>query len=109
MATQQNMVNDVSSLIKVSNKVLNALVEKVNLCIGSAIHDALVNHQESTQVNIGIGLLSIDLKDMQVKFIPSKDLKATVKRSIEERVDPLEFELEQALIAKLTTICDEEI
>lgn len=109
MATQQNAVNDVSSLIKVPNKVLNILVEKLNLCIGSAIHDAMLEGLDSTQINVGIGLLCIDLKDMQVKLIPSKDLKTAVKRGISDKIDPLELELEQALIAKLTNICNEEV
>lgn len=109
MATQQNVINDLGSLTKVPNKVLNAVFEKLALCIGSAIHDAKLAKEDITQLNIGIGTLSVNLTDMQCKFIPGKELKTAIKRSLADDVDPLEFELEQALIAKLITITDEEI
>ena len=109
MATQQNVINDLGTVTKVPNKILNALVEKLNLCIGSAIHDAILTKDDVTQINIGIGILSVNLADMQCKFIPSKNLKAAIKRGVTDKIDPLEFELEQALIAKLCNICDEEI
>ena len=109
METQQNVINDLGTVTKVPNKILNALVEKLNLCIGSAIHDAILTKDDVTQINIGIGILSVNLADMQCKFIPSKNLKAAIKRGVTDKIDPLEFELEQALIAKLCNICDEEI
>lgn len=109
MASQQNVINDLGTVTRVSNKILNPLFEKLNLCIGSAIHDALMANEETTQLNIGIGTLSIELKTMQCKFIPSKELKTAIKRSIENKIDPLEFELEQTLKAKLIKIIEEEM
>lgn len=109
MATQQNAINDLGTLTKVPNKILNTLVDKLNLCIGSAVHDALLTKEETLQINIGIGILSIRLADMQSKFIPSKDLKAAIKRGVVEEIDPLEIVIEQALIAKLINICDTEM
>lgn len=105
----QKIVNDLGASIKIPWKTLNILVKKLNLCIGSAIHDAILNKDDIVILNIGIGTLSIRLADMQCKFIPSKDLKATIKQTIDQEVDPLELELEQALIAKLITVCNEEI
>jgi len=109
MAANPNVINDLGTVTKIPNKILDALVKKLDLCIGSAIHDAIIAKEEVAVLNIGIGSLSINLADMQCKFIPSKDLKAAIKSSIEDRVDPLELELEQALIAKLISICSEEI
>lgn len=109
MATNPNVINDLGTVTKLPNKVLDTLVSKLDLCIGSAIHDAILNKEDIAILNIGIGSLSVSLTDMQCKFIPSKDLKAAIKRSIEDGVDPVEFELEQALIAKLTSICEEEL
>lgn len=110
MAEQkQNLISNLGTLTHVQTKIYNTLVEKMNLCIGSAIHDAKIAKQDSVQLDIGIGILSVNLIDMNVKFIPSKNLKAAIKRSLEENIDPLEFELEQALIAKLCKICDEEL
>lgn len=107
--TKQNMIQNLSSLTGVPIKAVSALAGKMNLCIGSAIHDAVMSKSEIAQLDIGIGVLSVNLVDMNVKFIPSKDLKTTIKRGLEDGIDPLEFELEQALIAKLCKVCDEEL
>lgn len=109
MATQPNIISDISTLTRVPNKVLTELSYKATLCIGSIISEARDAGEQVVIINIGLGTLSIDLIDMQCKFIPSKELKATIKASLQSKQDPLELELEQALIDKLLTICDEVI
>lgn len=107
MAAQSNIISDLSSLTKIPNKILTELVTKENLCIGSAINDALLNHEEVAVLNIGIGILSVELSSKQCKFIPSKELKSIIKRSIDEKIDPIELALDQAIVDKLLHICDE--
>ena len=107
--SKQNIVKDLGILTKLPNKVLDELIEKINLCIGSEIHDALENDEQDITLNIGIGILSIDLASMQCKFIPSKDLKATIKKCLATKPDPLELALSQELSEKLLAICDEAI
>lgn len=107
MANKSNISVDLCTLLKIPNKILDELTEKVNLCIGSAIHDGLTDKEEVILINIGIGTLSISLVDMQCKFTPSKDLKATIKTCINTKVDPLMLELEQTLAEKLIAICEE--
>jgi len=107
--TQPNITNDVGTLLKLPNKVIAELVHKANLCIGSTIHDAKMSGEQVVIINIGIGSLSIDLIDMQCKFIPSKDLKIAIKDSLNSKVDPLELELEQALADKLVSMCEEAL
>lgn len=102
MANQANIISDLSVLTKVPNKTLLELVHKLNLCIGSIIADAKTRGEQAVIINIGLGTLSIDLIDMQCKFIPSKDLKNVIKTSISDGVDPLELALEQAMTDKLT-------
>ena len=109
MATQPNIISDISTLTRVPNKALTELSHKANLCIGNIISDARDAGEQAVIINIGIGTLSIDLIDMQCKFIPSKELKTTIKASLQSKQDPLELELEQALIDKLLTICDEVV
>lgn len=109
MANQTNTLNDLSTLLKIPNKTLETLASKICLCIGSSIHDALQNNEQVIVLNIGIGTLSINLVDMQSKFIPSKELKSVIKRSVNERIDLLELELEKTLTDKLISICDEVI
>lgn len=109
MKMQTNVVNDLSSLTRVPAKILNTLVEKTNMCIGSAIHDGLQEKEEAIVINIGIGNLSVNLVTMDCKFVPSKELKATIKTSLTSKIDPVEFEIEDALVHKLLTIYEEEL
>lgn len=107
MTTQTNIITDMSAVTKVPNKILLELVDKEVLCIGSAIHDAIITKEPVALLNIGIGTLSIELSTMQCKFVPSKDLKNTIKDCIEKKVDPVEYQLEQAVIDKLLKLCEE--
>jgi hypothetical protein len=107
MATQPNIISDISTLTRVPNKVLTELAHKTNLCIGNIISEAKEAGEQTVIINIGIGTLSVDLIDMQCKFVPSKELRATIKNSLQSKKDLLELELERALIDKLLTICEE--
>lgn len=107
MNTRPNIVNDISTLLKIPTKISTELTDKACLCIGSAISDAKRSGATQITVEIGIGALSIDLVDMQCKFIPGKNLKAAIKTALSSEVNPLEVTLEQALVDKLLTICDE--
>ena len=107
MASQPNIITDLSTLTKVPNKTLTELVHKINLCIGSIISEAKTKGEQAVIINIGIGTLSIDLIDMQCKFIPSRELKATIKTCISGTEDPLDLALEQALTEKLSHFLDE--
>lgn len=111
MANQNtNIINDLGTYTRLPAKVFEVLISKFNLCVGSAISDALRNKEEAVILNIGIGNLSINLIDMQCKFVPSKDLKATIKTCINNPTkNLLEEELEESLIQKLLGLCKEEI
>lgn len=103
----QNIINELGTLLKVSNRVLEEVASKECLCIGSLIHDSLLAGDETLAINVGIGTLSIDLINMQSKFVPSKELRTVIKKSLSERIDPLACELEKTLAAKLTKVCEE--
>lgn len=109
MATQPNLISDISTLTRVPNKVLTELSYKATLCIGNIISEAKSANEQTVIINIGIGTLSIDLIDMQCKFVPSKDLRAAIKSSLVSKKDPLELVLEQTLADKLISICEEVI
>lgn len=109
MGGQPNLVTDVGTLLKLPNKVTTELVHKANLCIGSIINDAKLAGEQTIIINIGIGTLSIDLVDMQCKFVPSKDLKTAIKNSLNSNIDPLELALEQTLVDRLLAVFEEAI
>lgn len=107
MTAQTNIIMDVSTLLRLPTKVTNELVSKACLCISSAICEAKAKGETQVAVNIGIGYLSINLVDMQCKFVPGKELKASIKKALDSQIDPLEIVLEQALADKLIAMCDE--
>ena len=109
MATPVVIPNDVGTLLKIPSKVTNELTEKACLCISSAICEAKRRGDTQCIVYIGIGALSINLVDMQCKFVPGKNLKNAIKVALANQNDPLEIVLEQAFADKLLAICDEVI
>jgi hypothetical protein len=109
MTTQTNLMSDVGTLLKIPTKVTTELTDKACLCIGSAISEAKRNGENQMALNIGIGILSINLLDMQCKFVPGKNLKTAIKSALTSPIDPLELELEQQFAEKLLAICDEVI
>jgi len=109
MATQISIVNDVGTLLRVPTKVTTELVDKACLCIGSAISEAKRMGEAHTTINIGIGTLSINLIDMECKFVPGKNLKTAIKQALTTQADPLELALSEAFTDKLLSICEEVI
>lgn len=109
MTTQINIVNDVGTLLKIPTKVSTELTDKACLCISSAISDAKRRGESQITVGIGIGALSVNLLDMQCKFVPSKNLKTAIKSALNSPIDPLELALEQTFADKLLAICEEVI
>lgn len=109
MASQTNIISDVGTLLKIPTKITTELTDKACLCIGSAISEAKRKNEDHIVVNIGVGTLSINLVDMQCKFVPGKNLKTAIKSALTNPVDPLELALEQAFADKLLAICEEVI
>lgn len=109
MAAQINITSDVGTLLKVPTKVTTELTDKACLCIGSAISEAKRRGDSQVVVGIGIGALSVNLVDMQCKFVPGKNLKTAIKSALTSQSDPLEIVLEQAFADKLLAICEEVI
>lgn len=109
MSTQTNIMSDVGTLLKIPTKVTTELTDKACLCISSAISEAKRRGDEILTVNIGIGLLSVNLVDMQCKFVPGKNLKTAIKNALTSTTDPLETVLADTFAEKLLAICDEVI
>lgn len=107
MEMQTNIVSDVGTLLRIPTKVTTELTDKACLCIGSIISEAKQRGDTCITVNIGIGSLSINLVDMQSKFVPGKNLKTAIKSALASTKDPLELKLEQVFIDKLLSVCEE--
>lgn len=107
METQNNVLVDVGTILKLPTKVMNVLVDKVNLCIGSTIYETKTAGEDVVIINIGIGTLSVNLVDMSCKFVPSKNLKTAIKRGLDSKIDPIELVLDSAVQDKLLAVCSE--
>jgi hypothetical protein len=107
VTNQINITNDVCTLLRVPTKVSKELVDKACLCIGSTICDAKRRGETQITVGIGIGTLSINLLDMQCKFVPGKNLKTAIKNALSAQTDPLEIALERSFADKLLAVCEE--
>jgi hypothetical protein len=107
MTTQPNIISDVGTLLKIPAKVTAELTDKACMCIGSAISDAKNNDETLVILDIGIGTLSVNLIDMQCKFVPGKNLKTAIKSALTSQKDPVELALEQAFVDRLLAICEE--
>ena len=105
--TQANIMSDVGTLLKIPTKITTELTDKACLCIGAAINAAKCAGETQVVLNIGIGTLSVNLIDMQCKFVPGKNLKTAIKSALTSQGDPVELALERAFIDKLLSICDE--
>lgn len=107
MASHINIVTDVGTLLKIPTKITNDLTDKACLCISSAISEAKRKGDTQVTIGIGIGSLSINLIDMQCKFLPGKNLKTAIKNSLASDEDLLEIALEKTFADKLLEICAE--
>lgn len=103
------IVTSISTLTGINQRILNKLISKVNLCIGSMIYDTKNSGEKILEIDIGIGKLCIETVTLQCKFIPSKDLKEVIKDSLNSPVDKLELKLEDELVQRLAALCDEAI
>lgn len=109
MAAQNSIMNDVGTLLRLPTKVTSELSDKACLCIASAINEAKRQGEDQVTLNIGIGGLSVNLLDMQCKFIPNKALKTAIKEALTNQSNPLEVALETAFAEKLIAACEEVI
>ena len=105
--SQPNVISDVGTLLKIPAKITTELTDKACLCIGGAISEAKRCGETQIVLNIGIGTLSVNLVDMQCKFVPSKNLKTAIKSALATETNPVELAVEQAFINKLMSICEE--
>ena len=99
-----DIIKDTSVLTTIPDKVLRKLITKEIYCINDAVEETRLSEGKITDLNIGLGILSIGVLDDKVfyKFVPSKELEDSVKASILNERNLLEDALEAALVDKLT-------
>lgn len=106
-----NLIDDISKLTTIPDKVLLKLVDKSYFCISSAIEEALLEHKDIVEIDLGIGTLYLEVKSESVryKFLPNKELDKTVKDTVINRKNSLQDVLEMTLVDRITNTYKELI
>ena len=100
----RDLIVDLSTLTTIGKYNLDELVLKSIAVIGHDIEESLREHRNVISIDIGIGELHITNVDDNVlyKFIPSKKLEETVRKTYIDRKSPLALEVDEALGKRIT-------
>lgn len=97
-------MNDLlSKITTIPKNSLDRLDEKRCYIICDELHTAIQNCHDRVMVNIGIGKLVISYNEDEVsyKFIPSTPLEDAIKSVVLDNHNPIEKELEEAVVKRL--------
>lgn len=99
-----DIINDVSVLTTIPKKSLDKLTEKESYCICSAVEESVLNADQITEMDIGIGTLCIEHvgDTLQYRFIPSKSLEGSVKETFLSKKCVLSDKLDSSLVKRIT-------
>lgn len=97
-------ITDLSKITTIPNKTLEKLFTKMIYCISDAVYESWEQGNDTLDLNIGIGTLSLKMTEDEVKykFIPSEELSDAVKNTILNEQNLLEDKLEQSFVDKVT-------
>lgn len=101
MTADVNILSDLSTLTTVPTKALTELVRYECLCIGNAVKQATLQEKNKLVLNIGLGALCINITTMECKFLPSSELKNTIKTCLAGKQDLLMKAVEDSISEKL--------
>lgn len=90
------LIDDIAVLTNISTYALEGLIEKSRCCICHSVYEDLLNRENPTEIDIGIGTLYIKCEDSDIKykFIPSKKLEEEVAFTIRNKLSPLTMEVD---------------
>lgn len=99
----RSAIEDVSALTTIPVTGLNKLVEKTNWCICDCIEETQLSGEKLTEIDIGIGVLSVyaDEAGIQYRFVPSKKLENAVRTTITTKKSPLVQQVEATLVQRI--------
>lgn len=101
-----NLKKDLSTLTTVEEKVFAKLLQKVEWCINDAVESALLNNEDTINIDTGLGTLIIKFDDSNIKykFIPTKQFEKSLLNTIVNERNDLKLNLESSLVSKLQNV-----
>ena len=87
----RKLTDDISKTTCISPWVMESLVKRAEECIGHDVFESIIENEDTTEVDIGIGVLYIKRCESQIKykFIPSKKLEEKVQATVLNKKSPL--------------------
>lgn len=100
---QFSLIDDLSTLTTIPTTNLNQLTKKANYCICNCIEESSLNNDNLTDIDIGIGRLSIYVENNNIlyRFTPAKSLEDNIKKTVIEKHNVMTNIVENALTNKI--------
>lgn len=100
---ENNLINDISKVTTIPKSALNRLNNIAIWCITDAFKVSLLNNNDLTEIDLGIGKLCILNEDEQVKykFIPNELLEQSIIDTSLNNRSHLELNLEEKIVDKI--------
>lgn len=104
-----SLQDDLKTLTNISSDVIDKLVNKILYIICDDVLDTHLNNNTVTDIDTGIGILSICVDNNQIKyrFIPSTIVESAVKNTIVDLKSPVKERASKTLASKINEIYEE--
>lgn len=98
-----DVISDISKLTTIPVRSLDKLSSKVCWCICDAVEESLLQGENITVVDVGIGQLCLQVNDSEVqyKFIPSAKLEKYMVDTIINKKNPMVVNLESTFVNRI--------
>lgn len=99
----RDVVQNLSTLTTISKDTLNQLIDKSMMCMFDAILESCMSNKEATELDIGIGILTIlySNNEIRYKFRPSAKFEEGVIRTIVRHDNTLDKTVDKELKERL--------
>ena len=86
-----SLVEDLSLLTTIPTNNINKFMDKAIWCICDCLDESKIGKEDITEIDIGIGILSIctENNSIQYRFVPCKKLENAIKSVIVNGKNPL--------------------
>lgn len=95
-----DLLTDFSQLTDTQKSKIDNIVSVINKSISHAVFESILNNDNITEIDIGIGVLKIcrDINTVKYKFIPSNALESSIIKTIENKESLIVKSTEESLI-----------
>ena len=99
----ESLINNLSAITTIPVNSLQKLKEKEIYLICNDVEESILQNKNVTEINIGIGVLTIEIKDsfINYKFVPSSKLEKHLVSTIMNKKNPLTNVFEEALASRI--------